>query len=297
MEQGLPPGRPPFDLNAFRLKAVGHYFTTAEPRSSQAKNTRPGGFFGLWRIKLSGTSKRKKLEGGEWSSKLFNCRSLSCCREDWGVCCIACWCSCILIPQLYEREVGPPGACRKWFFRLGCVCSLNFFVVGTRNIWVTATFRWWEGRWEAYDYMPDITVGAAACVLTMIAMTIAILLLRVVRRRIRERDGIPAGRCGERSEDCAAACCCTMCVGCQILRHLGLRWGPICCWADEEAVRRRRYTLKSTTGERAAVVADAATVAVAAARLAERLARPPSQTRRPPPPLADDAAATVAAVV
>ena len=51
------------------------------------------------------------------------------CKDDPGVCCIGTWCACIVIPQLYEREIGPPGSCKKWFFRLGVLCSINVVVL------------------------------------------------------------------------------------------------------------------------------------------------------------------------
>lgn len=48
------------------------------------------------------------------------------------------------------------------------------------------------------------------CVLTM-----------AVRRRVRERDQIPATVCAA-VDDCACVCCCLMCTQCQIMRHEGL---------------------------------------------------------------------------
>ena len=258
---------------------------------------------------------------GEWSSPL--CR----CCEDCGICCIVFWCSCAVVPQLYERVVGPPGACRKWFRRLGLLCLINFFVMNVRNVWMSVTFTSWKrGSWDTYSYVPDVTVGAVSALLAFTAMIIVVRLLRAVRSKIRHNENIPVARhtygpwsctfgpffcrrcgcgpfncrrcscgpvncgrcscrqcscgpyscsrrscgpfscgpwgfgpfgpwswsCGERADDCCAAFWCTQCVQCQILRHLGLTWGRICC-ADDEARKRRRYTLRSATGERPAV--------------------------------------------
>ena len=254
-QSGLPKSKMPVNLNAFRLSKISQSWVNKAGSEMLYRPRQPKG----------GKKKKSGREPGDpdWSSRLLPSRRGGCpCRADWGICCIVCWCSCIVVPQLYEREIGPPGACRKWFFRLGCLCSLNFFVVGARNVWLSATFYWWHGNWDSYSYWPDVTVGLCACALATTSMCIAVMLLKAVRQKVRTRDGIPAERCGEKWEDCWAALCCTLCVNCQLLRHLDLRWGPICCWADEDDVKHRRYTLKSPTGERAAVVADGGPEAV-----------------------------------
>ena len=43
--------------------------------------------------------KKKKLARVRFTRRL--CR----CKDDPGVCCIGTWCACIVIPQLYEREI------------------------------------------------------------------------------------------------------------------------------------------------------------------------------------------------
>lgn len=194
----------------------------------------------------------QKEPQGRWSSPLSRC------CDDCGTCCIVFGCSCIVVPQLYEREVGPPGSCRKWFGRLGLLCTINFFVVCARNAWLAATFDSWpRGSWETYWFMIDATAGSVSTLLACTAMAIVVWLLRAVRRKLRREDDIPASCCSERLDDCCLAFWCTQCVQCQLLRHLGLTWGwPLCC--SNEARKRRRYTLRTTTGERPAAVADAA---------------------------------------
>lgn len=246
------------ELNAYRLSTMSKSWQLKRGASILLKrppeNDQPA-------------EEQRKEKLGHWSSPLWRC------RDDWGTCCIVCWCSCVVASQLYEREIGPPGACRKWFFRLGLICTINAVLVLARNAWVTATFDSWPaGSWETYSYLPDVTVGGASTLLACTTFVIVVKLLRAVRRKLRREDDIPAGRCGEYADDCCVAFWCTLCLECQLLRHLGLTWGrPICC-ADEAARRRRRYTLRTTTGEPSAAVVDAVDAAPGAAE--EELASP-----------------------
>ena len=200
----------------------------------------------------------KKLQLGEveWSS------GICACCDDPGACAIVCCCSCIVAAQLYERQVGPPGQCRRWFFRLGLLCTLNLFVVLIRSALVSISFGWedcplctWDRYWQA-GFWPDVTVGASALTLAVGSTAIVVRLLVAVRGRVRAAEKIPPGRCG-RHEDCCVACWCTLCLQCQLLRELGLRWGPVCC-ANAAARRERRYTLRSPTGDRPERVGDEA---------------------------------------
>lgn len=187
---------------------------------------------------------KKGMPGGQWRSRL--CR----CHDDVGTCCVVCWCSCVVAPQLFERENGPPGTCRKWFLRLGGLCTAACIVVGVRNLLRLLTFDFtdcvdYSAGTDCYFTVYDLAFGACALCLLCAMLAIQVFLLRAARARVREADLISAGPLGERAEDCCVACCCTCCLQCQLLRHLGLTWGrPLCC-----ARRRRRYQLASSTGE------------------------------------------------
>lgn len=185
------------------------------------------------------------------------------CKDDPGVCCIGTWCACIVIPQLYEREIGPPGSCKKWFFRLGVLCSINVVVVMIRTVLVSATFSWHNCpacTWENYSIVPDATVGLVALCLFITGTCMLVKLLSAVRAKIREQDGITVGRFGERygerADDVCMTCCCICCSVCQIMRHLGMSWGPMCWGVTDESKRGRRYVLASTTGDAGGRVQD-----------------------------------------
>jgi magnesium-transporting ATPase (P-type) len=155
-----------------------------------------------------------------------------------------------VVPQLFEREIGPKGACKKWFIRLGCICVINFFIITIRNIIQASLFGWGDCplcTWENYDYMPDVILSSTAVFLIFVMLAILSCLLCAVRKKIRKKDEIVAGRCGERVEDWCFSFWCMWCVQCQVLRHLGLIWGrPLCCGMSI----KRRYKLASSTGER-----------------------------------------------
>ena len=56
-------------------------------------------------------------------------------------------------------------------------------------------------------------VGLATCIITC-----------MVRKRVRERDNIPATCCAP-CDDILLSCCCMCCVQAQLMRHEGLTYG------------------------------------------------------------------------
>lgn len=212
------------------------------------------------RTKVDGnaTDEVKKPMAPAWSSSVCGC------TDDIGTCAIVCFCPFAVVPQLYEREVGPPGVCKKWFIRISALCCVSALVATVRNVYMTFSYGWSCGQyneygqncnWENYPYFIELTFGFVSLLIICTIWAILTTLLKRVRSKVRRKDNIPARlpRCAQ-AEDCAYSCCCLWCVQCQLLRHLGLTWG-------KPLLRRRRdkragrYTLVSPTGERPAVVA------------------------------------------
>jgi hypothetical protein len=61
-------------------------------------------------------------------------------------------------------------------------------------------------------------LSAVAQGLSLAASLCICLIVCTVRSKIRKRDNIPPGGCGD-CEDCCCACCCNPCTQCMLLRH------------------------------------------------------------------------------
>ena len=209
-----------------------------------------------------------------WSSSVCDC------TDDVGTCAIVCFCPFAVVPQLYEREIGPPGVCKKWFIRISALCCVSALVATVRNVYMTFSYGWSCGQynkygqncnWENYPYAIELSFGLVSLLIICTIWAILTTLLKRVRSKVRNKDDIPARlhpRCAS-AEDCVYSFCCLWCVQCQLLRHLGLTWGkPL--FRRRRDKRAGRYMLVSPSGERPAVVAaedmydeEAASVAMA----------------------------------
>ena len=137
------------------------------------------------------------------------------CGPGMSNCCL-CWaatcCNCVTIPQLYEKVMGQPGACKKYF---GICCLLAILGQVLLVIPATASF---------------------ASLFNTIQYIMLFFLLMTVRAKVRQDNGIapaPCDCCG--CDDCCTTFWCECCVSIQIFKELGVTGG--------------KYSLFTSTGE------------------------------------------------
>lgn len=217
--------------------------------------------FSFWRCarraKYADATADKVPPAPAWSSSLCDCTS------DVGTCAIVFCCPFVVAPQLYEREVGPPGVCRKWFIRICILCCISFVIATARNVIMSFSYGWSCGQyneygqncnWENYPWLVEATLGAGSLIVICAIVAILTVLMKRVRGRLRKRDGIPGNSRCPRTADCCVTLMCLWCVQCQILRHLGLVWGWPLWGARRREKRVGRYQLTSPVGEKPIVV-------------------------------------------
>lgn len=137
---------------------------------------------------------------GNWASDLFDCCG------DGGMCWAACCCPFLTGPQLYQRVTGEPGSCRKWASIL-----VTLYVLSR----IASTLQQVSPRGSS---LGPIYLGANAG-LTVALYAISAWVLTVMRKRIRFKDEIGVGGCGE-AEDCCCSFWCSCCVTVQAFRQL-----------------------------------------------------------------------------
>ena len=129
------------------------------------------------------------------------------------------FCSCIVVPQLYERVIGPGGTCKKGFILLMVLYLLSVI---------------FESAGAGSHSIALESVGGTFSSLYALVLLIGLCL---VRQKVRFNEGIPQETCDccESCEDCCCAYWCNPCTSSQLLRHFGLTAG--------------KYSLTSATGD------------------------------------------------
>lgn len=145
---------------------------------------------------------------GSWNAGLF-----ACC-EDPMLCCTVCICEPNAAGQMYQRTTGY--GCLGVSVLLWSLFALSQILGQTSNALQEAFIRE-EGENSGLLLSYSIVAGLSGTtgLVTLIAGTYFIC---VSRRRIRQRDRIPEGCCGE-CDDCCVAYWCGCCSLIQMLRQ------------------------------------------------------------------------------
>lgn len=164
-------------------------------------------------------------QGETWEPHAELCRFCDDCTSCWAVFC----CGCITTGQLYEKVLGPAGACSVVF---GLVLVLVSMSVVLQFV-------------AASDFTPALLlVYLLGWALTIVFVCVTC----AVRARLRARAGVPVTMCNAyccadvkckdeiEVEDFCCALWCTPCVQCSAMRHVGISGA--------------KYSLTSATGER-----------------------------------------------
>ena len=180
------------------------------------------------------------FEQGRWKNELF-----ACC-EDGTLSCYALCCSCNATGQIYQRLTKQPGSC----LLIAGVLWMLFIVTQVLNSTSMALVNSLTQCTDVLSFIcflsDDFRSTAAAANVTSQVAALTGLIFTVVlacflctsRRRIRTRDSIPAGECGETCDDCCTAYWCGCCSIVQMLRHeniTGDNYAP-CAVEGETAV-------------------------------------------------------------
>lgn len=195
-------------------------------------------------------TKKLRRGKGRWASGIFDCCS-DCCTS-----CAVIWCPCVTLAQLWQKLLGPKGACRLIFVFL-LLLMLSQFALGSAFSYVywkyvasgwtrmagkgaSGVSGWSITGWSVAHGDPTLwgqMVGLRIAGLSVIIVSclLVTVLTAMVRLRVRVVDSIPGECCGG-AEDCCCSLWCNTCTQCMLLRHLGYTNG--------------QYRLCSETGER-----------------------------------------------
>ena len=146
----------------------------------------------------------------KWSSELCDW-----CGAGQGMCCAAYCCNWVTGAQLYEKVLAKKGAC----MRIAPTLLVIYVVRALADTMLRLNPVLDEEGQVNLMFIVYSNVYWVSFLLLTIGST---YVLMHVRKRIREKDRIGTGCCGE-SEDCCCAFWCGCCVNIQIFSHLNMR--------------------------------------------------------------------------
>ena len=175
---------------------------------------------------------------GRWFHGLFAC------LEDVALSCTVCVCHCSALGQLYARtmpSLPPRRTCFVVAAALWTLFVLTHVAQSTSNALAGTAVETqcvgllcreivdWDQVTAAY------VVAGIAGFLALVSSVLGTCLLCTSRRRMRDRDGIPPGACGE-LDDCCVSYWCGCCALVQMLRQETLVGGMYSACSDTGAV-------------------------------------------------------------
>lgn len=158
----------------------------------------------------------------EWKHGLCDC------LEDGTLCCSVCWCQCNSAGQVYERAVRSGGACFVVSVSLWGLFLVSQILSQTANAFaITAVEREctiWGLCATVVDWDKVTTaqvLGGMAGIAGFASVVLTTCVLCTARKRMRHRDGIEQGTCGD-CDDCCVSYWCGCCSTIQMLRQGGV---------------------------------------------------------------------------
>jgi len=160
---------------------------------------------------------------GRWRDSLCNCCAYGCCQAQ---CCLTFWVPLLAFGQLLQRMnldwLARPNTGSKNAFKVWAGIAAVMFVINMTSHSLYSQYHHVVIDQDgSVHYETDDAVLPSLLLLSNVAICVSIffiVILTCLRKRVRDKYGIPAQCCGE-CEDCCCAYWCSACTICQIARH------------------------------------------------------------------------------